>query len=125
MRNQMPSNPEAEAAVLGSIYLDSELYPEISDILSRDDFYDVRNRELWTILGECIRKGQCDLVTIKAAMQAWGKKDKKHETLKNAPKNNKWCTGKESSLIGYRLVANRLRYRFRYRLQKKKQNFQS
>lgn len=76
MRNQMPSNPEAEVAVLGSIYLDSELYPEISDILSRDDFYDVRNRELWTILGECIRKGQCDLVTIKAAMQEKGVYDK-------------------------------------------------
>ena len=72
----MPSNPEAEAAVIGSIYLDSELYPEISDILSRDDFYDVRNRELWTILGECIRKGQCDLVTIKAAMQEKGVYDK-------------------------------------------------
>ena len=31
-----------------------------------------------------------------ATIRAWAKNDKKHETLKNAPKNNKWCTGKES-----------------------------
>ena len=31
-----------------------------------------------------------------ATIRVWAKKDKECKTLKNKPKNSKWCTGKES-----------------------------
>lgn len=62
---KLPVNVEAERALIGCIYLDSETYGNVKDIISADDFSDKRNRELWKAEVECILNGQLDLVTLK------------------------------------------------------------
>lgn len=63
-----PFDLAAETAVLGSVFLEPVLYHKISTIISTDDFYDPRNREIWSAMGECIRSGQLDLVTLNAKL---------------------------------------------------------
>ena len=72
MKNQMPRSIEAEVGILGSVYLEPSLYGELSRVVSKDDFFDAGNREIWSVMGECVRRGQLDLITIKAVMEERG-----------------------------------------------------
>ncbi len=42
-----PQNLDAEAALLGSVLLTTKAYDDVSTIISKDDFYQKRNQDLW------------------------------------------------------------------------------
>lgn len=61
----LPHNPEAESAVLGSIMIDNSCYERVSEILSRDDFYDDRNKFVFRAIEYLHKKGQgIDVLTV-------------------------------------------------------------
>ena len=74
----MPSNPEAEAAVLGSVMCDSDVLADID--LSGDDFYSQANRSIWeTMRAMAAERAPSDMVTLSARLKkedlldkAWG-----------------------------------------------------
>ena len=73
---QLPFNKEAEMSVIGAIYLDPEVYANISNDLQPDDFYLAAHQELYTTMGLLSVKGQLDLVTLKAQLMKRGTFDK-------------------------------------------------
>jgi replicative DNA helicase len=76
MREKLPHNEDAELAVIGMTFLDPSLYPEIAKIVSIDDFYDVRYREIWKAEGQCVRENLLDLVTLRAQLEKNGTLEK-------------------------------------------------
>ena len=61
-----PANVEAEYGVLGSIYLDNEMFAEISEhILSPDDFDDTRNCAIYRAMQTLYERGEpVDYLTV-------------------------------------------------------------
>ena len=45
--NELPNNAEAEASLLGALLIDSDAIVKVSDILSPDDFYDDRHKQIF------------------------------------------------------------------------------
>lgn len=45
----LPNHLEAEVSVLGSILIDNSVLPKVLEILSRDDFYHLKNKKLFEI----------------------------------------------------------------------------
>ena len=62
MSNNIPIDEGAERGVLGSLFLEPELYSELSRVVSTDDFSSDKNREIWVSMVECILEGHLDLV---------------------------------------------------------------
>lgn len=58
MARPMPSNVEAETAVLGSIFLLPDVLDNVIQILRPDDFYDDANRQLFESILECSAEGK-------------------------------------------------------------------
>jgi replicative DNA helicase len=60
-----PSNREAEEALIGAVLINPEVYLEVAQFLTPDDFFLVRNRWVW----ECFHhlsetRKPIDLVTV-------------------------------------------------------------
>lgn len=70
MSNKLPTDAAAENAVIGAVMIDSDLFGEISKIVSTDDFYGSANREIWRAIRQCMADGQLDLVTLDAQLKA-------------------------------------------------------
>ena len=62
----IPTNPQAERAVLGACLISSEALGEVSEILRPEDFHDVNHREVYKICLKMYQEGQpIDLVTFR------------------------------------------------------------
>lgn len=70
MSNNIPIDESAERGVLGSLFLEPELYSELSKLISTDDFASEQNREIWTSMVECILDGHLDLVVLEAKLKS-------------------------------------------------------
>ena len=46
-KSKLPNNIEAEASLLGSLLIDSDAIVKVSDILTSDDFFDERHKEIF------------------------------------------------------------------------------
>lgn len=56
--NTLPSAIEEEAAVLGAVLLNQEVWPTITGILVEADFYQERHRRLFRLIGSMISRGE-------------------------------------------------------------------
>lgn len=70
MSNNIPIDEGAERGVLGSLFLEPELYSELSRVVSTDDFSSDKNREIWVSMVECILEGHLDLVVLDAKLKS-------------------------------------------------------
>ncbi len=61
----VPSEIEAEVALLGCIFLDPNLILQISDIVTADDYYDPKNKILYRIMLDLSKEGKAiDATTV-------------------------------------------------------------
>lgn len=69
-----PHNLEAEQAVLGGIFLRNEVFHELVDIISEDDFYSPVHRLVFQVYLELFRTNTpMDLLTVQALLEKQGK----------------------------------------------------
>lgn len=69
-----PQNLEAERAVLGGVFLKDNLFPELLEVLSEDDFYSPANRMIFSaFLALYQRNVPIDLVTVAEHLNHIGK----------------------------------------------------
>lgn len=62
--NRLPGSPEAERGVLGGVLLDPDIAVEVFGILVEEDFFDPRNRRIFSTLKALFDRGEpVDLVT--------------------------------------------------------------
>ena len=60
-----PHSTEAEQAVIGGLLLDTEAFDKIADFLSKGDFYEKRNRDLYDAICHLNHRGEpCDFITV-------------------------------------------------------------
>jgi replicative DNA helicase len=63
--NSPPHNREAEEAVLGSVLINPEVYDDLAEFLSHDDFYILRNDWVWQAFARLRELGQpIDYLTV-------------------------------------------------------------
>jgi replicative DNA helicase len=63
--NRPPHSPEAERGVLGGVLLDPDIAVEVFTVLVEEDFYDPRNRKIFSTLRVLYDRGEpVDLVTV-------------------------------------------------------------
>lgn len=69
--NKMPSEIEAEIAIIGSIFLEPSLILQISDLLLPIDFYDYKHQQIYKTMINLSRSGkQIDPATIISSLSA-------------------------------------------------------
>ena len=60
-----PYSTEAEQAVIGGLLLDPYAFDKIVDLLTKGDFYEKRNRELFEAIFQLNHRGEpCDFITV-------------------------------------------------------------
>ena len=60
-----PHSTEAEQAVIGGLLLDPYAFDKIADLLTPNDFYEKRNRELFDAIYQLNHRGEpCDFITV-------------------------------------------------------------
>ena len=60
-----PHSMEAEQAVIGGLLLDPYAFDKIADLLTKGDFYEKRNRELFDAICQLNHRGEpCDFITV-------------------------------------------------------------
>lgn len=65
-----PHSLEAEQSVLGSLLIDKDWFLVISDMLSKEDFYDEKNSKIFEIMVELYTKNRpIDIITVKDRLQ--------------------------------------------------------
>lgn len=65
IRKKQPYNMEAEQSVIGSMIMDRDAIVDVSDILTKDDFYNAQYGILFEAMVELFREGKAvDLVTL-------------------------------------------------------------
>ena len=65
-----PHNTEAEESVLGALFIEPELLPEIAGALRAEDFYIVKNGWVFeAMLAVALRRDPPDLLTVKAELE--------------------------------------------------------
>ncbi len=70
---QVPHSLEAEQSVLGSMLIDSRCIPQVMEALSKDDFYQKENVELFTTINKMFNLSQkIDAVTVLEQMRIDG-----------------------------------------------------
>ncbi len=73
---KLPYNDEAEKAVIGSILLSPESSEAAIDRLNPDDFFGIKNREIFAAMKSLWdRGGSIDVVTVLAELEKRGKQD--------------------------------------------------
>lgn len=61
----IPCDIDAEIAVIGSVLLDENVFYQVSDILTPEDFFDSKNRLIYKVMLQLFRSGQkIDVTTI-------------------------------------------------------------
>ena len=64
-----PHNEEAEQSVLGAILMDKEVFFDVSEILSAEDFYSKANQEIYAAMLDLYRNGEAlDIITVTEAL---------------------------------------------------------
>ena len=72
----LPSNREAEEALIGAVLINQEVYLDIAQFLSADDFFLVRNQWIWEAFHHLTETRQpIDLVTVTEALTNRGQLD--------------------------------------------------
>jgi replicative DNA helicase len=65
IRKKLPYNLDAEQSVIGSMIMDRDAIVDVSDILTKDDFYSAQNGILYENMLELFKEGMAvDLVTL-------------------------------------------------------------
>lgn len=68
-----PQNVEAEQSVIGSMLLDKEVIPTITEILKNDDFYREDHREIFEAVMDLFERAEpIDLITISEQLKSRG-----------------------------------------------------
>src|SRR5512143_368240 len=71
---RIPHNREAEAGVIGSLLINPDLFPTLSDLLQPADFYLERHRFIWEACAHLAETGLAiDLFTVSDALENAGK----------------------------------------------------
>ena len=68
----MPSSIDAEKAVLGSVLIRPQVFPELDGLLATDDFFFPAHRRVWAAMRECDRRGQLDVLTVLGELNTRG-----------------------------------------------------
>lgn len=77
LERAIPFSREAEMSVLGAMFLDMQCIPEAINLLSGDDFYIDRHKELFNAMSELYNLGKpIDIVTLKEQLTVRGSFDK-------------------------------------------------
>ncbi len=72
-----PQNAEAERSVLGSMLLDKEVIPIVTELLRNDDFYREDNREIYEAILDLFDHGEpIDLITVSDQLKTRGSLEK-------------------------------------------------
>jgi replicative DNA helicase len=72
----LPSNREAEEALIGAVLINQEVYLDIAQFLSAEDFFIVRNQWIWEAFHHLTETRQpLDLVTVTEALTNRGQLD--------------------------------------------------
>lgn len=67
----LPSNIEAEQAILGAVFINNAAYDVVSTFLKADHFFEDLHRELWKVIGQVIESGKnANPITIKPYIDA-------------------------------------------------------
>ena len=70
---QLPQSKEAEMAVLGAIFLNSQCFPKLQQYLKAEDFFYIDHKQLYTAYGLCMAEAQdIDLVLVKEKLEQIG-----------------------------------------------------
>jgi len=73
----LPHNLEAEEALLGSIFINTDGLYKINDIIDPDDFYNPANKEIYSaILKLFVERNPIDLITVTEILESRGELDK-------------------------------------------------
>jgi replicative DNA helicase len=68
-----PHNQEAETAVLGGVLIDNDVFHEISDVLSHEDFYIGKNKTIYKAMADMLRDSVAvDFVTLLEVLRRRG-----------------------------------------------------
>lgn len=71
-----PQNVEAEQSVIGSMLLDKEVIPTITEILKSEDFYREDHKEIFEAVMDLFEKGEpIDLITVSEQLKLRGSLD--------------------------------------------------
>ena len=69
----LPHHFEAEASVIGSVLIDNGILPKVLEVVSNDDFYDIKNRKLFEIFETLFSNSvPVDAVTVHDELQKEG-----------------------------------------------------
>ena len=72
----LPWSPEAETSVLGALMLDGQAWDSVGDLLSAEQFFDLRNSRIFTAIGRLVAASKpADIVTVFDQLQASGNGD--------------------------------------------------
>lgn len=75
---QLPRDLEAEQAVLGSIFFDETLFPEILGIINEQDFYSHKHRLIFSVMKKIVDEDKnIDFITVRHELE-------KQDNLENA-----------------------------------------
>ncbi|MFO7596837.1 MAG: replicative DNA helicase [Desulfocurvibacter africanus] len=76
LRKIPPQNLEAEQAVLGGVFLNSSVFPQLLDLLDEDDFYSPAHQRIYAAFTELFRKSiPVDLLTVADELHKSGQLD--------------------------------------------------
>ena len=76
LRKVPPHNLEAEQAVLGGVFLRNEIFHQLVDLITDEDFYSPAHRTIYSAFQELYRQGQpIDLVTVAEYLSIHGQLD--------------------------------------------------
>jgi len=65
IRKKQPYNLDAEQSVIGSMIMDRDAIVDVSDILTKEDFYSAQNAILYENMIELFKEGMAvDLITL-------------------------------------------------------------
>ncbi len=71
-----PQNVEAEQSVIGSMILDKEVIPVVTESIKSEDFYRDDHKEIFEAIFELSEKGEpCDLITVSDKLKSRGTLD--------------------------------------------------
>ena len=63
---ELPNNIEAEQAVLGSLLVSNEIFDEVNQIISGDNFYDPMHQKIFDAINNLIFRGMlANPITLK------------------------------------------------------------
>ena len=73
----IPFDTEAEQAVIGSILTDNEQFDIVAEILNDNDFYDLRNTDIFKAISKLAEKGEkIDIITVSSLLKRGDRLDK-------------------------------------------------